>query len=102
MTKFSNYFIFLILSFAISGCATIVNGSRQTVSIHSNPPGATVTVNDSVYGKTPLSLNMKRKKEKRIVKLSLDQYETYEITMYRNLDGWIFGNFLFGGLIGVI
>ena len=85
----------------LTSCASIINSSRQSVPIRSTPPGATVILNDSVFGKTPMTINMKRKKKEHFIKLQLEGYETYQTDLIRVVDGWIFGNILFGGLIGL-
>jgi len=58
-------------------------------------------INDSVYGKTPLHIDMKRKRRGRDVRLKLDGYETYYVYMHRTLNPWVLGNILLGGLIGL-
>ena len=85
----------------LTSCASIINTGRQPVSIHSNPEGATILVNDSIYGTTPRTIEMKRKKKDRLVKIQMDGYETYQIQMARSLSGWFFGNILIGGIIGM-
>jgi uncharacterized protein YceK len=39
---------------AISGCASIVDGTDQSMTFNSEPDGAAVTVAGKVVGKTPL------------------------------------------------
>ena len=58
-------------------------------------------MNDSVYGKTPMTMNMKRKTKDHHLKLKLDGYENYETDLVRTVDGWVVGNIFFGGLIGL-
>jgi len=84
----------------LTGCASVINSSRQAVPIRSTPSGATVFLNDSIFGKTPMTINMKRKKKEHYIKIQLDGYETYQTDLIRAVDGWIFGNILIGGLIG--
>lgn len=93
--------LLLAVTFLFSGCATIINSSRQDVVIRSVPPGASVFVNDSLYGRTPMTMHMKRKLKTRTVKLSMDGYDNYDDILLRKLDGWFFGNILIGGLIGM-
>ena len=84
-----------------SSCASIINTGRQPVFIHSTPPGATIVINDSVYGTTPMTLKMKRKKKYRVVQVQMEGYKTYRIQMARSVSGWFFGNIFIGGLIGM-
>ena len=92
--------IICILLIQLTGCATIMHTSRQEVGISSQPSGATVFVNGVEGGRTPLSMNLKRK-NLHFIKIELDGYLPYEITLTRKTSGWIWGNIIFGGLIGL-
>src|SRR5258708_7402576 len=100
MKNFILIYVLIIYAFC-SGCATIINGDRQSISFRSKPTGATVMINDSVYGKTPLTINMRRKKKYHHVRLAMDGYQPYQTDVSRILDGWVIGNILIGGLIGL-
>mgnify|MGYP003635618112 CR=1 FL=1 len=47
--------------FGLAGCATIENGRRQRVEVHSQPSGASVTIDGVRLGKTPLAVSLPRK-----------------------------------------
>ena len=51
-------------------------------------------------GQTPVAPDLKRM-DKHIVRIELDGYEPYEFMIDRRVSGWVAGNILFGGLIGV-
>jgi hypothetical protein len=90
----------------ILGCASIIHGTRQEVFFQSSPAGAQVEVSDDVgvsYGlcETPCSIELKRK-NKYVVTISKNGYESIEMLIERKSDGWIWGNILIGGLIGLI
>ena len=55
-------FLPLIIS-ATLGCATVISGTTQTVSIDSNVPGASVAIEGNAVGVTPFSGKIKRQKE---------------------------------------
>jgi hypothetical protein len=99
--KVLNLFIVVLVFVCCSSCASIMSTSRQLVPFYSTPEGATIVINDSVYGKTPLHIDMKRKRRGRDVRLKLDGYETYYVYMHRTLNPWVLGNILIGGLIGL-
>ncbi|MBK5285836.1 MAG: PEGA domain-containing protein [Bacteroidia bacterium] len=100
--KAAGYFLLVVIMGSVfSGCATIFSGTRQTIPIYSTPEGATVVINDSIYGKTPMHMDMKRKKKERHVKLVMDGYETFQTDMKRTLNSLVFFNILLGGLIGL-
>src|SRR6185295_7461420 len=51
----------------LSGCALILHGTSQKVLIETDPPGATITVNGVVVGKTPMKVPLKRADPGRVV-----------------------------------
>lgn len=98
-------YIILSLSFLsfliISGCATILNGSKQDVQINSDPSGAKVYVNNTYQGETPLTKSMERKSENIEIKIKLDGYKTYSLNLRRNFNGTTLVNIVLGGIIGI-
>lgn len=61
MKKFAKLFTLGILtSLLASGCATITKGPKQSVSVESSPPGATVIVDGQTIGNTPLRVRLSR------------------------------------------
>ena len=89
-----------IALFLITGCATIIHGTRQSVAISSNPSKAVVTIDGQERGSTPLTVDLKRN-DTHSVKIELDGYLPYELNLNKKVDGWIAGNIIFGGLIGL-
>lgn len=90
----------LLIVLSLCSCATIMHGTSQTLGISSNPSSAKVTVNGQELGTTPLIADLKRKRE-HIVKIELQGYLPYETTVTKKVSGWVWGNILFGGLIGL-
>lgn len=86
--------------FFITGCATIINGSKQDVGISSSPTGAKVTINNQDIGKTPYVASLKRK-DNHTISIEMEGYQTYETKLTRKTSGWIAGNIVLGGLIGL-
>ncbi|CAA0230241.1 PEGA domain-containing protein [Tenacibaculum maritimum] len=85
----------------LTSCATIMSGSRQKVSIASDPTSAKIYINGIDIGNTPVQKNLKRNQEYNLV-LKMDGYDTYETKLERKFNAWYIGNIAFGGLIGVI
>lgn len=56
--------LFVLAILFLSGCATIITGTTQEVSFQSNPDGAQVSVSGRILGRTPLTMNLKKKKDK--------------------------------------
>lgn len=91
----------LVLSVAATGaCATMMQGTTQAISINSTPASATVTVDGTPMGHTPTVLRLERKNE-HLVRLELDGYQPFEMKLSKSISGWVWGNILFGGVIGV-
>ena len=101
----------ILLALLMTNCAAIIHGNKQLVNFSSQPSGAKVYIDGKDYGTTPTSVELKRigrlkgestvKKEYN-VKIDLEGYYPYEIKVKRTVDGWFFGNLIFGGLVGII
>src|SRR5256885_14019069 len=84
----------------VGACASIIHGTHQDVGISSNPTAAHVTVDGQQTGTTPVVAHLTRK-DNHIVRLELPGYKPYEATLTRGVSGWVWGNIVFGGLIGL-
>ncbi len=92
--------IVLCLSILLSSCASIVNGSKDEVSIMSNPTAAEIFVNGRQMGPTPGIISLTRG-EYHLVEIKKDGYAPISIRTSKSVSGWIFGNIICGGLIGL-
>ena len=92
--------IILVVFLSFNNCATIMHGTTQEIGISSNPTSAVVTIDGRDYGKTPVVVDLKRSNN-HIIKIELTGYQPYEITAVKKLSGWVLGNILFGGIIGL-
>ena len=96
----------------LSGCATIVSKSRYPVYIHADPKGTNISITDrtgkEVYkGITPATITLSSgagffTKAEYQVKLSLPGYDEKVVPIYFKINGWYFGNIVFGGFIGML
>lgn len=96
----------------LAGCASIVSQSRYPVIIDSNQSGATVLIKDKhgrdVHkGVTPTTVTLPASAgyfspEKYTFQFEKEGYSPTSATISAGLDGWYFGNLLFGGLIGFL
>lgn len=95
-----------------SGCASIVDGGAKTVRINSNPIGAKLSIYDK-QGKavtvqtTPASISLKRNSgffsgEKYKLIFEAPGYYPSEAYIQSTVNGWYFGNIVFGGVIGLL
>ncbi len=85
----------------ISQCATIMSGQSQNVEFSSNPANAIVYVDGEQIGNTPVSKKLARNAEHE-VRIELSGYAPYEVTLKKGLNGWVLGNILLGGIIGIV
>lgn len=91
--------LILAAALALPGCATIITGSSDSVSFDSQPEGARVVVDGQVVGKTPCQAAVSRGWRMGKVRIELgDAVREGEVP--RVLNGWMWGNLLFGGMIG--
>lgn len=96
-----NLILGIAAAFTMTSCATIISGSKQNVKISSTPTEAVVIIDSVEVGKTPFKTKLKRKHE-HTVRLELDGFQPYEITLKRKFNGWIIANAFVGGIIGVV
>ena len=99
----------VVLFFA--SCASIVSKSEYPVSLTSSPSGCKVVVKKNgvpVYqGITPSIVTLSAKggffqAAKYDVEFSKKGLATQQVQLASDIDGWYFGNILFGGLIGIL
>lgn len=83
-----------------TACATIMHGTTQGVGVSSVPSAAQVTVDNAPLGNTPIVANLKRG-DNHIVRVALPGYQTFEATLTKKTSGWVWGNIVFGGVIGL-
>lgn len=83
----------------LTGCATIVDGKTQQVSITSVPEGAEVLVNGATIGKTPMTYALQRG-EGTVLTVKKEGYATIDRTLNTELNSMFWGNIIFGGVFG--
>ena len=93
----------LSVAMVVTGCATIVKGRTQGVGFNSSPIGARVWVNGQDRGNTPMTLELKRNKDYKVV-IRKEGYKEVTINVDKEFTmGWsIVGNIFSWGLLGVI
>lgn len=95
----------LCLLFMVTGCATILAGRTQNISIDSSPQGARCELKREgrVIGtveKTPGAIMVSKTKDDIDVKCALEGYEASTQFADSGTEGATYGNILLGGLIG--
>jgi len=90
----------IVSALALTACASIMHGTSQDVGISSTPTSASVTVDNATKGETPFVAKLSRK-DNHIIHIAADGFEPADLTLTRSTSGWVWGNLLFGGIIGL-
>lgn len=95
-----------------AGCATIVSKSSQTFTVTSVPDGAALVITNAAgvavhNGQTPMTVTLKKgrgyfKPETYTLSFTKAGYAPRNLTVRGEVNGWYFGNIIFGGLIGML
>jgi hypothetical protein len=93
------------LAFALGGCATVLRGTKQDLSLQSTPPGATATLTTGETCVTPCELHLPRKLGFEVT-FELEGYAptTAHVSSQWSRGGtqtFIIGNIIAGGAIGM-
>ncbi|MFI5152570.1 MAG: PEGA domain-containing protein [Chitinophagales bacterium] len=96
----TQFVVLALISMIFTQCATIISGSRQIISIESEPKKAKLLIDGIDVGYTPYATKLARRSTHQI-ELQLEGYETYHMKITKTVNGWIFGNILIGGLVGI-
>jgi hypothetical protein len=110
--SFKNAGIALAILFSLSGCATIISGSKYPVSIKTEPAGADVVITNKfgkeVYkGVTPATVWLKSgagyfSMANYNVTLNKPGFKEQLENIHFTFNGWYVGNVLIGGVIGLL
>ncbi|UOG74416.1 hypothetical protein MTX78_20135 [Hymenobacter tibetensis] len=102
----------LAATLLLGSCASIVSKSRYPVVISSVPAGANFTVTNrdgkEVFsGVAPTAVTLKSgsgymRREIYTLTFKKEGFEDKKLTLESDVNGWYFGNIVFGGLIGFL
>jgi hypothetical protein len=79
--------LLLALAPFLSGCATVIHGTRQDVRVETDPPGATASAGDQKIT-TPGVLSLKRREKALEIVVEKEGYETRRVALTRKDSGW--------------
>lgn len=90
----------------VYGCASIIKGTKQDISINSTPSNAKVVVKtkggiEKFSGTTPCSVKLAKKQEYQVI-VTLEGFKEQTIWLDQSFEAWTIGNLLCGGVIGLI
>src|SRR5512147_1151061 len=92
----------LILLLAFTGCATIMAGGPDRIPVSTNPPGATVFVDNIPAGQTPLMITLDRQHSSGVIRIELAGFAPVTLVRTTSINGWFWANLCIGGLIGIV
>lgn len=107
MLRTTRVTLLAILAGALSACATLVGGgTNQGVSVTSQPSGASFTVKAAsgmqmASGTTPQTVILPRKHDYQI-EFTVPGYRPQSMPLTKGINGWVYGNFIFGWIPGFI
>jgi membrane-associated protease RseP (regulator of RpoE activity) len=99
--------VILAAAISLTGCATIMEGTGQSVTISTDPAGAACTVDRGgtrvgQVNPTPGSLRLDKSKDDLQVACTKDGFQTSTVSRSSKFVGTTFGNIIIGGLTGVL
>jgi len=89
-----------LAGWAFTGCASIISGQNQDLTVTSQPEALCVTINGDSYGTTPVVASLPRGKN-YIVQIRKENYVPYEMAVVPVMNQMIWANLFLGGLIGM-
>lgn len=106
MIKFWGRSVFALLVLSVGACSSIVEGSTQTITVVTDPPGANCTLNRAgqvigVANPTPASVVIDKSKNDISVLCEMDEHFDGASSVESEFAGATLGNILLGGGIGV-
>ena len=91
---------------SLGGCATIVTGTSQNVTVTSSPTGAKCDVaregGQIQTGTTPMTFSVSKSRHDLTITCMNDVGGKGNATSKSGAEPWIFGNLLFGGIPGLV
>lgn len=99
MHKFKFAALAALSSFALSGCATVINGNNQDYKIKTDPAGAKISFNNGLSCESPCKLELKRRKDFR-ADVAKEGYKPAYVLIQSQFGGAVVGNIILGGIVG--
>ena len=91
--------LMMAVIFMGTGCATIVSGTTQKMSVTSQPTDAIAKVDNNLSARTPATFTLERRHD-HTIEISKEGYKTTSVMIKRTFNGMATGNVLLGGIIG--
>ncbi len=97
----------LPLLLVLGACATIIEGTDQTVTVLTEPPNAVCTLSRdgsvvAVANPTPGTVSIEKSKDNISIVCEKDRYFNGAASLSSDFQAMTFGNIILGGVIGVV
>lgn len=89
----------IAIAFTFSGCSTMMNSDIVEVPVKTTPSGATLVLNGNHYI-SPAVVLVPRGEGDFNLHIEKKGFQSVDILLKESLDGWFWGNFIFGGVVG--
>ena len=89
--RLPNALLLLFLLVALNGCATIIHGTTQDISVTTDPADADLLVDGNLRYKSPATITMKRKDD-HTVEISREGYKSEKVDIKGTISagsGWV-------------
>ena len=98
--------IFGIILMSVSGCSTLTTGNSQSITINTDPTGATCTLSRkgtsiAIVNPTPGTVTVDKSRNDITVLCKKDGYQDGAGVFDSKFQAMTFGNIIFGGIIGL-
>jgi hypothetical protein len=100
--RFALLGLLIAVAVAASGCATIFAGGPDHVPIATNPPGATVFVDNVPVGQTPVMVTLDRQRNLGVIRIELAGFAPIAIVRAKSINGWFWASVCLTGLVGIV
>jgi hypothetical protein len=84
--------VVVVLLLVFSGCATVMAGGPDLVPVATNPPGATVFVDNIPVGQTPVMVALDRDHGSGIIRIELPGFVPVSIMRGKSINGWFWAD----------
>lgn len=85
----------------LASCATIMSTTSQKLPVITTPSKAKVTCN-GIEQLSPCTLILDRTVPSYQITIEKEGYKPVTYNLKRGINGWVFGNLLFGGIVGIV
>jgi PEGA domain-containing protein len=92
----------LLLAASAGGCATIMAGGPDHVPVSTNPPGATVFVDNVPVGQTPMMVTLDRQRSSGVIRIELPGFAPVTLLREKGINGWFWASVCLTGVVGIV